>query len=122
MYERKTKVNCWEFKKCGRQPGGPRVRELGRCPATSEEKLDGVHDGTNAGRSCWVVAGTFCGGTVQGTFSQKFKNCETCDFYKAVQKEEYPRFQYSAVLLKKLRSLPQGDDGADIHKELCKTF
>jgi len=28
------KLNCWEFKKCGRQPGGPKVAELGVCPAT----------------------------------------------------------------------------------------
>jgi hypothetical protein len=103
MYERKSKLNCWEFKQCGRQPGGPKVSELGLCPATTEEKLDGAHDGTNAGRSCWVVAGTFCKGQVQGSFAQKFKNCEICDFYQAVRKEENPHFQYSAMLLKRLK-------------------
>lgn len=28
------KLNCWEFKKCGREPGGLKARERGACPAT----------------------------------------------------------------------------------------
>ncbi len=102
MSERKTKLNCWEFKKCGRQPQGAKVSELGLCPASVEGRLDGAHDGTNAGRSCWVVSGTFCKGEVQGTFAQKFRNCEICDFYAAVKSEEYPRFMLSAILLSKM--------------------
>lgn len=101
--DRASKLNCWEFKKCGRQPQGSRVHELGLCPAPTEERLDGVHDGTNAGRSCWVIAGTMCGGKVQGTFAEKFNNCEQCDFYAAVKKEEYPTFQLIGTLLGKLR-------------------
>lgn len=101
--ERKSKLNCWEFKKCGRQPGGVNEKHLGRCPATKEEKLDGVHDGVNAGRACWAVAGTLCGGVVQGTFALKFKNCEVCDFYQTVKSEEFPKFMLSAVLLGKLK-------------------
>ncbi|MGE5174112.1 MAG: two-CW domain-containing protein, partial [Betaproteobacteria bacterium] len=27
------KLNCWEHKKCGRQPGGHKVAELGVCPS-----------------------------------------------------------------------------------------
>lgn len=103
MDSRKSKLNCWEFKKCGRQPQGNRVHELGLCPAPTEEKLDGVHDGVNAGRSCWIIAGTMCGGKVQGTFAEKFHNCEQCDFYTEVKKEEYPRFQLAATLLGKLK-------------------
>lgn len=96
------KVNCWEFKKCGREPGGSHVHDLGICPATIEKKLDSVHDGVNAGRSCWVLAGTLCKGEVQGTFAQKYKSCEICDFYMMVKQEEYPKFMLSAVLLGKL--------------------
>jgi hypothetical protein len=96
------KQNCWEFKRCGREPGGAKVKEFGICPATQEEKLDQVHGGTNAGRSCWILAGTLCRGEVQGTFAQKYKNCETCDFYKKVKEEEFPKFMLSAVLMKKL--------------------
>ncbi len=52
------KLNCWEFKKCGRQPQGPHVKDQGLCPASLEEGLDGVHDGVNAGRACWVITGS----------------------------------------------------------------
>jgi hypothetical protein len=97
------KLNCWEFKKCGRQPQGHHAHDLGVCPASQEGALDDVHGGTNAGRACWVVSGTFCQGKVQGTFAQKFKNCEICDFYQAVRKEEGGSFTFSAVLISRLR-------------------
>lgn len=98
------KKNCWEFKKCGREPNGVHAHDLGVCPATQEGRLDGIHGGNNAGRSCWVLAGTLCGGKVQGTFAQKFKNCEFCDFYQKVKQEEFPKFQLSVMLVNKLRN------------------
>ena len=79
--------NCWEVKNCGRHVGGTKVKELGVCPASMEVRLDGMHGGKNAGRSCWVVAGTLCDWEEQGTFAKKFLNCETCDFYETVRKE-----------------------------------
>ena len=97
------KKNCWEFKKCGREPGGEKVRELGVCPAATEQRMDGVHGGKNAGRCCWVVAGTLCGGQVQGTFAKKFQNCQECEFYKLVKEEEGARFVLTANLLAKLK-------------------
>ncbi|MGD0883613.1 MAG: two-CW domain-containing protein [Thermodesulfovibrionales bacterium] len=101
--EKKTKENCWEFKRCGRQVGGIHMKDLGRCPATLEERLDGVHEGVNAGRACWVVAGTLCKDEVQGTYAQKFKNCQKCDFYEKVRGEQYPRFEFSSTLLSRLK-------------------
>ncbi len=98
------KLNCWEYKKCGRQPQGPHVADMGLCPASIEEALDGTHDGVNSGRACWVVSGTFCKGQVQGAFAQKFKNCELCDFYQLVKSEERGGFTFSAVLLARLRA------------------
>ncbi len=103
MSERKTKLNCWEFTRCGRQPQGLHVHDLGVCPAPLEQKLDGVHDGVNSGRACWVVAGTLCRGKTQGTFAQKFKDCKQCDFYLTVQKEEQMDFHLTPVLLSKLK-------------------
>ncbi len=97
------KLNCWEFKNCGREPGGIKVNELGICPAAVEIKLHGTHEGTNAGRSCWVVAGSMCGGRVQGTFAQKYDNCAKCDFFQSVRGEEGVKFELSAILLSKLR-------------------
>lgn len=97
------KLNCWEFKKCGRQPQGHQVNDRGVCPAAIEESLDGSHDGINAGRACWIVCGTLCQGKVQGTFAQKFKNCEQCDFYQLVRTEERAMFTLSVLLLDKMR-------------------
>jgi len=97
------KQNCWEFKKCGRQPGGAKVAEFGVCTACSETKLDKVHEGKNSGRACWMVAGTLCGGKVQGTFAHKMGNCMSCEFYQLVKEEEGPNYKKSAELLTKLK-------------------
>jgi hypothetical protein len=78
-------MNCWEFKKCERQPGGQKVNELGVCPAANATEHDGKNGGTNAGRYCWKVAGTLCGGKVQGSYAAKETSCMACDFFKQVQ-------------------------------------
>lgn len=93
------KLHCWEVKMCGREPGGTHETDLGICPAAVEERLDGIHGGKNAGRSCWVVSGTLCGGQVQGTFAKKYGSCKHCNFYQQVQSEEFPQFKLSANLL-----------------------
>jgi hypothetical protein len=77
--------NCWEFKNCGRQPGGENELELGTCPASTTRTFDGYNGGTNAGRACRLVAGTFCEGEVQGSFASKYRDCFQCDFYKLVR-------------------------------------
>ena len=86
------RTNCWEFKKCGREPGGAKARELGICPATQAD-LSSVNGGTRAGRICWAVAGTLCGGKIQGTFAQKAVNCMVCEFYQTVKREERGAFK-----------------------------
>jgi CRP-like cAMP-binding protein len=73
--------------KCGREPGGGRLAELGVCPAAIDESFDGINSGRCGGRFCWAVAGTFCGGKAQGTFAQKRESCLSCDFYHQVQAE-----------------------------------
>jgi hypothetical protein len=85
-----SKLNCWEIKKCGREPNGAKNQELGVCPTTIDSSCDGVNNGRNAGRICWTVAGTFCGGKVQGTFAQKQVSCMSCDVFKRVKEEEAP--------------------------------
>ncbi len=66
------KTPCWEFMKCEKDANGGV-----QCPASP-----------NFGRVCWAVAGTFCQGTVQGTFAQKYDDCKKCEFYnKALKKE-----------------------------------
>ena len=56
-------MNCWEFKKCGREKN---------CPAYPEH-----------GTQCARVAGTLCGGKVQGIFALKLSSCLQCDFYQS---------------------------------------
>ncbi|NQW17113.1 MAG: hypothetical protein HQ478_06460 [Chloroflexi bacterium] len=80
--------NCWEFKNCGREPGGVKVAELGICPAASDTSVNGTNNGKNGGRVCWAVTGTFCGGVVQGSFAQKHLSCMTCEFFKLVKQAE----------------------------------
>ncbi len=96
------KLNCWEFKRCGREPGGARVHELGVCPSSTESRLDGVHEGANAGRSCWVVGGTMCNGKRQGSFGQKALDCGKCDFPTLVRREEGQDFRTTPGLLSQL--------------------
>jgi hypothetical protein len=70
-------MNCWEFKRCGREKGGAKAAELGICPAWPGH-----------GQQCARIAGTFCGGIVQGSFASKLGNCMQCEFYKS---ESYDR-------------------------------
>jgi hypothetical protein len=64
-------MDCWEFKKCGREPNGANSKEFGVCPAYP-----------NHGKHCARIAGTYCDGEVQGGFALKLANCMKCDFYK----------------------------------------
>ena len=63
-------IKCWEYMKCGREKDA-----TAKCPAYP-----------NFGRGCWVVAGTFCAGKVQGTFAQKYEDCRKCDFFQMAKK------------------------------------
>jgi len=70
--EESLKIKCWEYMKCGREKDSSM-----RCPAYPD-----------FGRICWVVAGTFCEGKVQGTFAQKYQDCRKCEFYQRVKNKE----------------------------------
>ncbi len=63
-------------------------KELGVCPASVEASCDCVNNGRNAGRICWIRAGTFSGGKIQGTFANKHLSCMGCDVFIRVKKEE----------------------------------
>jgi nucleoside-diphosphate-sugar epimerase len=97
------KINCWEYMKCGRGPKGAKAKKLGVCPAASEKRLDKIHGGINSGRACWVVAGTYCGGTAQGSYVRKQLACKRCDFYNKVQHEESGAFENTGTLLNRLK-------------------
>lgn len=97
------KRNCWEVMNCGREPSGKNVYEMGECPASTYDKLDGAHGGKNAGRVCWVVAGTMCGGEVVGSFARKYQDCRKCEFYQLVKQEEGDNFLITINLINWLK-------------------
>ena len=40
---KKTKQNCWEFMKCGREPNGSNADNLGVCPASTAESHNNIN-------------------------------------------------------------------------------
>ena len=99
------KLNCWEYMKCGREPNGSSVKENGVCPAAKYNELNKTHGGINAGRSCWIVAGSMCHGTIQGTYALKYLDCIECDFYAHVKQEEAWKFEGLGKLLLKIKDI-----------------
>ncbi len=53
--------DCWELKKC----------DYKDCPVYGRR-----------GVRCWQVAGTHCGGEIQGQFARKYKDCKECEVYR----------------------------------------
>jgi len=82
------KQNCWEYKVCGREPGGFEVESYGICSASTRAEVDGLNDGKNGGRICWAVAGTFINGKVTGKYAGDKFSCINCDFFKLVSEEQ----------------------------------
>ena len=82
------KINCWEFKNCGREEGGVITDKFGVCPAAQSMEFDEVNGGVSGGRFCWGIDGTVCHGELQGNRIEKLKDCLECDFLKNVNQEE----------------------------------
>ena len=106
------KTNCWEFLKCGREPGGAKAKELGVCPVATNVCLNGLNCGKNAGRCCWAVGGTFCEGDVEGVFARKLTSCLDCGFFKLVAKEEGANLKTTKDVLKKIEQEKNKKDTA----------
>jgi len=62
--ETDKKMQCWNYNNCGHGKDS-------LCPAVVQK----------AGRSCWLVAKTLCGGKVHGKHTQRIKACAGCGFY-----------------------------------------
>ena len=78
-------LNCWEFKKCGREPNGKNVFWFGVCPAATEHRADGIHDGMNGGRCCWVIKASHRQLGMFECCSGESVECHTCDFYAMIK-------------------------------------
>jgi PAS domain S-box-containing protein len=60
-FDNSNLIPCWEAKNCDNTA----------CPShRNQENL-----------RCWEVAGTLCGGKIQGRFAQKLGDCSLCDVY-----------------------------------------
>lgn len=84
----KRKLNCWEFKNCGREPGGIMTAESGVCPVARAGSFDGTNDGVAGGRACWEVrrqSTKLAANDICGTAS-----CSTCEFRRRVNYERAP--------------------------------
>jgi hypothetical protein len=57
-------------------------------PGFMKERLKGVNTVAEKNSTAGFVAGTFCGGCVQGSFAEKHASCLECDFNQMVQTEE----------------------------------
>lgn len=97
------KMNCWEYKRCGRGPNGKND-----CPTGRDETLNGVHGGINAGRACWVVAGTGAD-AVSGSYALSLRDCLRCGFFRLVESDQQgSEAGFSATKLGMLKMLGNG--------------
>jgi PAS domain S-box-containing protein len=53
--------DCWDLKEC----------DYRNCPVYGRR-----------GVRCWQVAGTHCGGEIQGQFARKYSDCKECEVYR----------------------------------------
>ncbi len=60
-FENKQIQKCYEVMRCGKK----------ECPCYGQEP-----------RRCWQISGTFCKGTVQGHFAQKYSSCIQCKHFQ----------------------------------------
>ena len=65
--KRKAGKPCWVVKKC------PKKRRI-QCPAREFQ----------AGRFCWFITGTICGGENQTNWEEKMKICRSCEIFQSV--------------------------------------
>ncbi|MCW5203768.1 MAG: hypothetical protein QTN59_18440 [Candidatus Electrothrix communis] len=83
-----TYLNCWQFNECGREPGGKHVQIHGVCPVAVETDVDGIHNGKNGGRCCWVIHPFIYNEEKGKGCCMKNIECYQCDFYSLVKKSE----------------------------------
>ncbi len=60
-YSNPDLIQCYKKKNCAKTD----------CPCYGKDTM-----------RCWQIAGTHCGGKVQGDFAQKIDNCTACDVFK----------------------------------------
>ncbi|MCI5219061.1 MAG: hypothetical protein D3914_07680 [Candidatus Electrothrix sp. LOE2] len=91
-----NRINCWEFKKCGREPGGRNIEKYGCCSVPVSIEYDGMNNGKNGGRSCWILRESACEKIMRACRVDEIKECRQCHFHTYVRKTE--RFSHKVTL------------------------
>lgn len=97
LHTMKKRINCWEYFKCGREPGGKNVDELGVCKAANFTNIE-YNMGDSAGRICWNISGTLCVNNCPESHKNAFDSCLRCEFFHKVRDEEGNNFKLIAPL------------------------
>jgi PAS domain S-box-containing protein len=63
-------AKCYEVMKCAKE----------ECPCHGKSDT-----------RCWQVAGTFCGGEIQGQFAEKYESCATCPVFRNAVPDHHMR-------------------------------
>lgn len=87
------KLNCWQIKHCGKEPGGEKAAASGTCPAATEPFFDGINNGVNAGRYCWRIENTECRREVMLAPRANATACSQCEVLIQVIREEGSSFR-----------------------------
>lgn len=89
------KLNCWEYFQCGREVSNQH-RSDSVCNVSLISSFNGTNGGSNAGRYCWHVEGSYCISSQanvnkehdRGTVLFKENFCRSCSFRQLVKREE----------------------------------
>ncbi|MCI5118739.1 MAG: hypothetical protein D3913_12480 [Candidatus Electrothrix sp. LOE1_4_5] len=77
-----SEINCWELKKCGREPGGKNIEKYGLCFVSVSI------NGRNGGQFCWSLRESACESIMQECQVNELKECRQCTFYISIQESE----------------------------------
>ncbi|MCI5209658.1 MAG: hypothetical protein D3910_12890 [Candidatus Electrothrix sp. ATG2] len=86
-------MNCWEFKECGREPGGKNISVFGVCPVSVSFGFDSVNNGKNGGRACWIIRESACEQIMRKCCVQEMRECRECDFFVSLKKSRVKRYE-----------------------------
>jgi signal transduction histidine kinase/DNA-binding response OmpR family regulator len=87
---------CYEVKNCHKMD----------CPCYEKEAM-----------RCWQVAGTYCGGEVQGEFAQKYENCSQCEVYVSANSDPIIQIQEQFNIMMHLLNV-KNDELSQANKNL----
>jgi hypothetical protein len=80
------KYNCWEFNKCERGQNGTASSNM--CPVAADRSADGLNEGINGGRICWIIAESLNKNKIKCCALQQNLSCFECEFRHKVTTEE----------------------------------